>query len=132
MTIEWRYTVEQDLGVLAIAGFLGGDAVPRFTGAVGWALARGTGPVIVDCAELHGWSTEGQLAIERAARELAACGRLLHLAAIPADGSLVPTGDHPPIEVHCDLPAARAAHTAAEGAAEGRQEWRTSGWPAGQ
>lgn len=56
MTIEWRYTTHQDLGVLSLAGFLGADAVARFTGAVGWALARGTGPVILDLTELRGWS----------------------------------------------------------------------------
>ncbi|MFB6818572.1 anti-sigma factor antagonist [Streptomyces sp. NPDC056347] len=135
MTIEWRYTMEQDLGVLSVAGYLGGDAVHRFTGAVGWTLARGTGPVVVDCADLHGWSAEGRLAIEDAARELAAHDRTLHLAAIPADGPPVPVGDHPPIEVHRDLTAALAAlavNPGADTSAEGGQEWRTSGWPAVQ
>ncbi|MFF4257899.1 STAS domain-containing protein [Streptomyces sp. NPDC001663] len=130
MTIDWRYTVEENLGVLSVAGYLGPDAVRRFTGAVGWALARGTGPVVVDLTELRSWSAEGQLAITEAARRLAQAGRGLELAAIPADGSLVPAGDCPPIPVHADLAAALAAHSAVHGRqVEGRHEWRTTGWP---
>ncbi len=129
MTIEWRYTVEQDLGILSVAGYLGPDAVRRFSGAVGWVVGRGSGPVIVDLIELRGWSTEGQLAITEAAQHLAAAGRSMELAAIPADGSLVPDGDGPPIPVHADLPGALAAHSARLGARpEGRHEWRTTGW----
>ena len=93
MTINWRYTVEENLGILSVAGYLGPDAVHRFIGAVGWALARGTGPVIVDLTELRSWSAEGQVVIAEAARRLTEAGRSLELAAIPADGSLVPTGD---------------------------------------
>ncbi|MER6126518.1 STAS domain-containing protein [Streptomyces sp. NPDC001795] len=132
MTIDWRYTVEDNLGILSVAGYLGPDAVRRFNGAVGWALARGTGPVVVDLTELRSWSAEGQLAITEAARRLADTGRSLELAAIPADGSLVPAGDCPPIPVHPDLAAARAAHGAEHGeGAEGHHEWRTTGWPTG-
>lgn len=132
MTIDWRYTVEENLGILSVAGYLGPDAVHRFTGAVGWALARGTGPVILDLTELRGWSTDGQLAITEAAHRLAEAGRGLELAAIPADGSLVPAGDCPPIPVHADLAAARAAHSTEHGEqTEGRHEWRTTGWPTG-
>lgn len=136
MTIDWRYTVEGNLGILSVSGYLGPDAVHRFTGAVGWALARGTGPVIVDCTELRSWSAEGQLAITEAARRLSAGGRSLELAAIPTDGSRVPEGDGPPVPVHADLTAALAAHpaghTAHGGPAEGRHEWRTTGWPDGE
>ncbi|MEW2619112.1 anti-sigma factor antagonist [Streptomyces sp. NPDC048106] len=130
MTIDWRYTIEQDLGVLSVAGYLGPDAVRRFNGAIGWVVARGTGPVVLDLTELRNWSAEGQVAITEAARVLAAAGRALELAAIPADGSLVPAGDCPNIPVHCDLAAALAAH-GRDGAApdDGRQEWRTDGWP---
>jgi hypothetical protein len=132
MTIDWRYTVEDNLGILSVAGYLGPDAVRRFTGAVGWVLARGTGPVVVDLTELRSWSAEGQLAITEAARRLAQAARSLELAAIPADGSLVPTGDCPPIPVHADLAAALAAHGVGHAEqVEGRHEWRTTGWPAG-
>ena len=131
MTIDWRYTVRDDLGVLSVAGYLGPDAVRRFSGAVGWALARGTGPVVVDLTELGSWSTEGQLAITDAARRLAEAGRSLELAAIPADGSLVPAGDCPPVPVHADLASALVAHGSEHKAGQGeeRQEWRTTGWP---
>ncbi|MEU9246675.1 STAS domain-containing protein [Streptomyces sp. NPDC048385] len=133
MTIDWRYTVEENFGVLSVAGYLGADAVRRFSGAVGWALARGTGPVIVDLTELRSWSAEGQLAITEAARRLAEAGRGLELAAIPADGSLVPAGDCPPIPVHADLPAALGAHSAHHGErTQGRTVWRTTGWPAAE
>ncbi|MET8563504.1 anti-sigma factor antagonist [Streptomyces flaveolus] len=90
MTIDRRSTAEENLGVLSVVGYLGPDAVRRFSGAIGWALARGTGPVIVDLTELRSWSAEGQLAITEAARRLAQADRSLELAAIPADGSLVP------------------------------------------
>ncbi|MFJ8113303.1 STAS domain-containing protein [Streptomyces sp. NPDC096132] len=131
MTIDWRYTVQDDLGVLSVAGHLGPDAVHRFRGAIGWSLARGTGPVVVDLTELRGWSPEGQLAIIDAAQLLAEAGRSLELAAIPADGSLVPAGDCPPIPVHADLLSALAAHRTGQKAeqSEERQEWRTTGWP---
>jgi hypothetical protein len=106
----------QRRGILSIAGYLGPDAVHRFTEAVGWVLVRGDGPVIVDltpphptpphCTALRGWLAEGQLAITAAAGRLADGGRSLELAAIPADGSLVSDGDCPPVPVHCDLTAA--------------------------
>jgi len=125
MTIEWRYTVEQGLGVLSVSGYLGPDAVRRFAGAVGWVVGRATGPVIVDLTELRSWSAEGQLAISEGARRLCEAGRGLELAAIPADGSLVPDGDCPPIPVHADLAGALAAHHARHGEPpEGRHERR--------
>ncbi|WP_406301097.1 STAS domain-containing protein [Streptomyces sp. NBC_00885] len=126
MTIEWRYTTQQDFCVLSLAGYLGADAVARFSGAVGWALARGTGPVILDLTELRGWSIGGQLAVAQAARQLEDEGRRLELAAIPADGSLVPDGTHPPIPVHCDLAAALAAYDDLSGQT---REWHSDDWP---
>ncbi|MFI6409915.1 anti-sigma factor antagonist [Streptomyces sp. NPDC050548] len=130
MTIEWRYTVELELGILSVCGYLGPDAVHRFAGAIGWVVQRGRGPVIVDLTALRGWSAEGQTAITKAARRLAAAGRGLELAAIPADGSLVPDADCPPIPVHSDLAGALAAHSTRHAEpAQGRHEWRTTGWP---
>ena len=82
--------------------------------------------MILDLTSLRGWSAGGQLAVASAARRLAAEGRSLELAAIPADGSLVPTGDQPEILVHCDLSAAFAAHRS-----DGREqrEWCSDAWP---
>ncbi|WP_406470087.1 anti-sigma factor antagonist [Streptomyces sp. NBC_01615] len=129
MTIEWHYTVEQGLGILSVAGYLGADAARRFSGAVGWVNGRGTGPVVVDLTQLRGWSAEGQLALADAARRLAETGRSLELAAIPADGSLVPAGDCPPMRIHSDLAAALEAHAVRREEAEEGQVWRTTGWP---
>ncbi|MEU8435230.1 anti-sigma factor antagonist [Streptomyces sp. NPDC029216] len=134
MTIEWRYTTHDHLGVLSLAGYLGADATARFTGAIGWAEARGSGPVILDLTELLGWSAGGQLAVAQAARRLAAAGRNLELAAIPADGSLVPDANGPAIPVHCDLPTALAAHCGGAAMSTGRgeaagKEWHTDHWP---
>ncbi|MFH8616414.1 STAS domain-containing protein [Streptomyces sp. NPDC017979] len=131
MTIEWRYTTRPGLGVLSLSGHLGPDAVKRFHGAIDWVAARGTGPVILDLTHLRGWSADGQLAIIRAARLLASHERPLHLAAIPADGSLVPNEGGPRIPVHGDLPTALAVHPAAPPTATTEREraWRTDRWP---
>ncbi|WP_461035025.1 anti-sigma factor antagonist [Streptomyces mayteni] len=67
MTIEWRHAVERDLDILSVTGHLGEEAVRRFHGAIGWILAHGTGPVII---ERRGWSATGQQAIAEAARRL--------------------------------------------------------------
>lgn len=130
MTIEWQYTAERDFGILSVAGYLGPDAVHRFAGAVGWVAARGTGPVILDLTGLRSWSAEGRLAITEAAHHLAGAGRGLEVAAIPADGSLVPPGDGPDIPVHRDLAAALAAHLRHPlPREEGQRAWRTDGRP---
>lgn len=131
MTIEWRYTIHPGLGVLSLAGFLGQEAVGRFQGAVGWALARGTGPVVLDLTGLRGWSDGGRLAVSEAASRLAAEGRGLELAAVPERGALAPDGRfvcdaQVTIAVHGDLAAALAAHRD-RGAEE--REWRSDAWP---
>ncbi|HEY3482588.1 MAG TPA: anti-sigma factor antagonist [Streptomyces sp.] len=125
MTIEWRYTTHTGLGVLSLAGYLGPEATDRFSGAIGWVQARGTGPVILDLTGLRGWSTDGQLAVAEAARLLAEQGRPLELAAIPADGSLVPDADGPALTVHCDVISALAAHRPVTG---GQRQWCSDQW----
>ncbi|WP_369355065.1 anti-sigma factor antagonist [Streptomyces sp. cg2] len=91
-------------------------------------LARGAGPVVLDLTALEGWTVAGQAAIAEAARQLAAHGRPLELAAIPADGSLVPDETCPPLPVHHNLDTALLARPIA-GASGTRQQWRTTGWP---
>ncbi|MFE1291834.1 STAS domain-containing protein [Streptomyces sp. NPDC058751] len=130
MTIEWHYTAGEDFSVLSLSGYLGPEGAHRFTGAIGWVLARGTGPVVVDMSGLRSWSVNGQLAVIEASRRLGARGRSLELAAIPADGSLVPDGDCPPITIHTDLAAAVAEHDAHGQGGDGQRQWRTSGWSA--
>ncbi|MET9079372.1 hypothetical protein ABZX95_46435 [Streptomyces sp. NPDC004232] len=60
----------------------GPDAVRRFSGAIGWVVARGSGPVVLDLGELRGRSAEGRLAITEAARRLAGSGRGLEPAGL--------------------------------------------------
>jgi hypothetical protein len=120
MTIERRYSVEENLGVLSVAGHLGG--------AMGWVLARGAGPVVADLTEPRSCSTEGQATLVEAARHIAASGRSLEPAVIPADGSLVPDGHCPAISVHTGLAFAFAAHRAER--CEPVHEWHATEWPA--
>ncbi|MEU1778048.1 MULTISPECIES: STAS domain-containing protein [Streptomyces] len=123
MTIEWHYTDHGRLGIMSVSGYLGAHAVPRFGGAIGWAFARGTGPLILDLTALKGWSVEGQRAIADAAARLASHGRALELAAIPADGSVVPHAAQQPVPVHPDLDTALAAHHAVTD--QPVRQWRT-------
>ncbi|MEY9839756.1 anti-sigma factor antagonist [Streptacidiphilus sp. EB103A] len=136
MTIQWHFQDGPSVGVLAVSGYLGAESVPRFAGAVGWALARGTGPLIVDLKALLGWSPQGQAAVAAAVLRLAVQQRTLELAALPTgEGSaLIPELQGLP--VHPDLESALAAHpaTASEQARSeaehqgGHQNWRSAGW----
>ncbi|MER7759740.1 STAS domain-containing protein [Streptomyces sp. NPDC097619] len=129
MTIEWRYTTQEGLGVLSLAGYLGPEATERFSGAVGWALARGTGPVVLDLTGLRGWSACGRRAVAEAAARLAEGGRELELAAVPTDGPapVRANGADPAVPVYGDLAAALARHGGPAGRAA--REWRTDDWP---
>lgn len=113
VTIEWHYTAHDNLGVLSVTGCLGAQAADRFVGAIDCTAHRGTGPVIVDLTELKGWSVAGQGAIVQVALHLTAHDRSLELAAIPADGSLVPDATQLSIPVHANLDAALTAHRTA-------------------
>ncbi|MGW5345611.1 anti-sigma factor antagonist, partial [Streptomyces sp. NPDC004050] len=92
----------------------------------GGARAGGPGPGVLALPRLRGWSAAGPAAVAQAARLLAEHGRSLELAAIPADGSLVPDATCPDIPVHADLPAALAAHRPVERVGK---HWRTGNWP---
>ena len=48
MTIQWQYLAVPGAGVLSLSGYLGSEATDRFAGAIGWVVARGTGPIIID------------------------------------------------------------------------------------
>jgi anti-anti-sigma regulatory factor len=81
MAMNWLFKNRQGVGVLELRGYLGDSALARFSGAIGWALARCTGPVVIDLTQLQGWSASGQAALEEAAqrteihhRVLAICG----------------------------------------------------------
>jgi len=101
----------------------------RVAGAVGWAVFRGSGPLIVDLSGLESWSVEGQAVIVAAARRLAGHGRTLELAAIPASGTAaVIYNEAVPLVVHIDLAAAVASRTGASGTQDGRRRWASAGW----
>ncbi|MFC1418143.1 STAS domain-containing protein [Streptacidiphilus cavernicola] len=134
MTIQWHYENRpQQAGVLSLSGFLGADSTARFAGAVGWTLARGDGPLILDLSGLQGWSPQGRDTVVAAAGRLAEHGRSLELAGLPADEVALEqrTGD-PVIRCHQDLESALAAHPAPRVGPEREadpQSWRTGGWP---
>ena len=136
MTIQWHFQDGAGVGVLQISGYLGAESVPRFAGAVGWALARGRGPLIVDLKALHGWSPQGQAAVRDAVLRLAEQHRTLELAAVPtgADSALI--AELNGIPVHPDLDAALAAQPPVVEPAvaepgeqrQRKQNWRSAGW----
>jgi len=110
VTIQWHFQNRPGAGVLQVSGYLAADCAPRFAGAVGWALARGTGPLIVDLKALSGWSPEGQSAISAAVLRLAEQQRPLELAAIPVGEEYGLIADLCDVPVHPDLATALAAH----------------------
>lgn len=132
MTIQWHYENRPGAGVLSLTGFLGADSTARFAGAVGWALARGEGPLIVDLSGLQGWSQWGRDTMAAAAWRLAEQDRTLELAGLPADkAAFTPSAADPAIRCHPDLETALAAHPAPSGDSEHTadpQRWRTAGW----
>jgi hypothetical protein len=132
MTIQWHYENRPGAGVLSLTGFLGSEATARFSGAVGWALARGQGPLIVDLTGLQGWSQWGRDTVVAAAWRLAEQGRTLELAGLPADRTaFTPIAADPAILCHPDLETALAAHPEPPSGSEGTadpQRWRTAGW----
>ena len=136
MTIQWHFQDGAGVGVLQVSGYLGADSVPRFAGAVGWALARGTGPLIVDLKALHGWSPQGQAAVRDAVLRLAAQQRTLELEAVPSGDGFALIPELAGIPVHPDLDTALAAHPAAPEATSAdpssqrrrNQNWRSAGW----
>lgn len=94
MTIQWHLTTGPSVDILQISGFLGDDAVARFTGAVGWALARGEHTLLLDCTRLNGWSHAGEQAVANAAHALADQSRDLVLVAPPALIGTLPAYTH--------------------------------------
>ncbi|MFM9698345.1 anti-sigma factor antagonist [Streptomyces europaeiscabiei] len=124
MTIQWRYTVEPDLGILSACGHRAPEAVRRFAGG----RRLGTGPVIVDLTELRDWSAEGWLAEPRTPPDgLLRSDTAWNPAEVPTDGSLVPD-DGPPTRIHADLATALAEHGVRREGAQAGQTRRTTEW----
>ncbi|MEY9956685.1 STAS domain-containing protein [Streptacidiphilus sp. MAP5-52] len=119
MTIQWHLTTRPTVDVLQISGYLGDDAVTRFNGAVGWALARGEQTLLLDCTHLKGWSTAGQHAVATAAHHLTQRQRRLELVCPPdrIDGILA----------HSSLAAALDHHQTTVDE-QSTDAWHTSRW----
>jgi anti-anti-sigma regulatory factor len=77
MTMNWTYQHGRGVSVLELRGYLGDSALARFRGAIGWALARHAGPVVIDLTFLQGCSASGAAALEEAAQRAAAAGHVL-------------------------------------------------------
>ncbi|MEZ0064584.1 hypothetical protein ABIA32_000572 [Streptacidiphilus sp. MAP12-20] len=130
MTIQWHLTTRPTADVLQVTGYLGDSAVARFTGAVGWAVARGEGLLLLDLTHLKGWSEAGHAALTRAARQLSEQQRPLELVAHAPDGDRLAADCKVPW--HPDLDTALAAHQHPRGTAapEGPAGpvWHSSEW----
>ncbi|WP_035859020.1 STAS domain-containing protein [Kitasatospora cheerisanensis] len=70
--MQWDFERHGEAGVLRLSGFLGERSAQRFQGAFDWALARCTGPVVIDMSALAGCSRDGEAAIAHAAGRLPA------------------------------------------------------------
>jgi hypothetical protein len=110
MTIQWHYQTLPGVGLLSLAGYLGQDNTGRFAGSVGWSLARGEGPLLLDVSALYDWSPAGQEAVQAAALRARDQDRPLELTGLPASGTPLTNGPGAEIRTHPDLAAAMAAH----------------------
>jgi hypothetical protein len=128
--LQWRYESRPDLGILALAGRLSAEDVPRLHGAVGWTLYHGAGPLILDLAAVTEWTTFGQGGVIRASLRLAEAGRSLEIAAArgPVTAFIAEAG-FAAIRIHADLSAALDAHGVPAESAGPLRQWRSSRWP---
>ncbi|WP_127356262.1 hypothetical protein [Actinacidiphila soli] len=104
--MSWNHEHRDGVDVLSLIGYLRDEAVDRLTGAVGWVLARSTGPITVDITGLRGWSAAGEQAVHAVEQlrahpsPLALCG----LERLPAAGI---TGERlAPLSLYPDLATA--------------------------
>lgn len=88
MAMNWTYQNSRGVSVLELRGYLGDSALARFSGAIGWALARHAGPVAIDLTCLQGCSASGQAALEEAAQRAAAAGHVLAVCGSHGDAAL--------------------------------------------
>ncbi|MFD8599484.1 STAS domain-containing protein [Kitasatospora sp. NPDC059646] len=70
--MQWEFERHGEAGVLRLSGFLGERSAQRFRGAFDWAVARCTGPVVIEMSALAGWSRDGEAALAEAAGRLPA------------------------------------------------------------
>jgi hypothetical protein len=114
--MQWQYRNDRGVAVLELIGFLGDAALDQFGGAVGWALARSGGPIVIDLTRLQGWSVRGGEAIidlgERLGahdRRLAVCGRGATLLVVGLTRNTGPGTTSPHIGIFADVDSAVTA-----------------------
>ena len=110
MAMNWTHQNSRGVSVLRLRGYLGASALARFSGAVGWALARHTGPVVIDLTCLQGCSASGVAALGEAAQRAAAADRVLAVCGSHGSAALPSERDRPvAIPAYADLEAAVTA-----------------------
>ncbi|MDX6315006.1 MAG: hypothetical protein QOF44_4470 [Streptomyces sp.] len=87
--MNWNHEQRDGIDVLSLTGYLRDEATARFAGAVGWVLARSTGPIAVDITGPRGWSAAGEQAVPDAVEKLRAHSSALALCG-PEDQLLYP------------------------------------------
>jgi hypothetical protein len=108
--MNWTYQARRGVGIIELHGFLGDRELARFGGAVGWALARGTGPVVVDLTCMQGCSASGEAALEEAAGRVRSAGRTLAVCFPHGNDTLHPwQRERAAMPVYTDLDTAIAA-----------------------
>jgi hypothetical protein len=122
MAMNWTYQNGRGVGVLELRGYLGDSALDQFSGAIDWALARCTGPVVIDLTCLQGWSTSGQAAFEEAAQRAAIHGRVLAVCGSHCGGAAWQSwdGQQAAIPADADLDTAVTALLSSTGASQNR------------
>lgn len=66
---------EGAIGILHLRGYLGEESLDQFAGAVGWALVRSRGPLVIDLTHLLGLGDSGRAALWDAAHRIGSLGR---------------------------------------------------------
>jgi hypothetical protein len=129
MSMQWRYRHAHGVAVVELTGYLGDAAIDQLGGAVGWAVAKSRGPILIDMSGLLGWSVHGREAVADAGVRLAADQRRLGLCGLseiwPSGLSGADTDDD--IEVYPDLDSAVAALATGAGVVEGPAGSETDG-----
>ncbi|MEU2432640.1 anti-sigma factor antagonist [Streptomyces sp. NPDC007861] len=82
MSISWSVEEQRGVAVMSVAGFLGNNAIGRFSDGFNWVVTRSAGAVVLDFTELLGWSAEGEAAVIQAAAGLRSAGRPLRLCGL--------------------------------------------------
>ncbi|MGW7365337.1 anti-sigma factor antagonist [Streptomyces sp. NPDC054841] len=116
MSISWSVEEQRGAAVMSVAGFLGNNAVGRFTDGFGWVMARSTGAVVLDLTELLGWSAEGEMAVIKAATRLRSSERPLILCGLDRLEATNSWADHVgSMTVYADLESALDAQAPPSG-----------------